>query len=263
MNNRYLGALTLIPILLLIFLGGNYLKIVTFVLSLRALYEFYFILKKKGHNPSYVLGYGTLISYYVLIFFDLDPIYNLSVIIILSLFINFIVMIFKDNMTIVDVSLGLTGFLYSGVFFSFLPLMDLKENGIYFVYLVFIISWFTDTLAYYTGRFFGKHKLIEKVSPKKTIEGAVGGVLGGALGSLLLGFIIKDIVLISLVEFFTLGAIASIFGQIGDLTASSIKRYTKEKDYPKLIPGHGGILDRFDSTLFVSVIVYIYLYYLI
>lgn len=263
MNKRYLGALTLVPILILIFLGGYFLKVTAFLLSLRALYEFYFILKKKGHKPSYLLGYGTLTLYYGLIFFNINPVYNLSVIIIISLFISFIMMIFKDDMTIIDVSLGLTGFIYSGVFFSFLPLMTLKENGIYFVYLVFVISWLTDTMAYYTGRFFGKHKLIEKVSPKKTVEGAIGGVVGGALGAFILGILIKDIVFISPLSFLVLGGVGSVFGQIGDLTASSIKRYTKEKDYPKLIPGHGGILDRFDSILFVSVIVYIYLYYLI
>ena len=138
-----------------------------------------------------------------------------------------------------------------------------KENGQYYVYSVFIISWVCDTLAYYSGRLFGKHKLIERVSPKKTVEGAIGGLIGGALGAFVLGNVIYETSLVSPWHFLIMGFIGAMFGQIGDLAASSIKRYAKEKDYPKLIPGHGGILDRFDSILFVSLVVYVYTTYVI
>ena len=118
-------------------------------------------------------------------------------------------------------------------------------------------------MAYYTGRAFGKHKLIERVSPKKTVEGAVGGLLGGALGAFLLGYVVLPYTGIEPWKLLIMGFFGAMFGQIGDLAASSIKRYTGEKDYPKLIPGHGGILDRFDSILFVALFVYAFVMYII
>jgi phosphatidate cytidylyltransferase len=118
-------------------------------------------------------------------------------------------------------------------------------------------------MAYYTGRLFGKHKLIERVSPKKTIEGAVGGLAGGALGSFALGLAVQNVTGIAPVHFLVMGFLGAILGQIGDLAASSIKRYTGEKDFPKIIPGHGGVLDRFDSIIFVSLLVFLYSSYIL
>ena len=263
MNRRYIGALTLIPLLFLIFLGGWFLKLITLFLAARGLYEFYFVISKKDHHPMKLLGYGLLLLYYTLLFFSEDPIRHLGVIITLGITAGFVVMVFSEDYSITDVSLTVMGFIYTGVLFGFLILLDRGEHRNYLVYTVFVISWVCDTLAYYTGRLFGKHKLIERISPKKTVEGALGGLLGGALGAFLLGYAIEPIIGISPWHFLAMGFFGAMFGQIGDLAASSIKRYAGEKDFPKLIPGHGGILDRFDSILFVTLFVYAYMMYLI
>ena len=140
----------------------------------------------------------------------------------------------------VTVSFGALVTLYGSVFFP----------------LVFVGAWVTDTFAYFSGYFFGKHKLIPAVSPKKTVEGAVGGTLFAVLGFIIVGFIygysVKNIVILALI-----GLVASVVSQLGDLAASLIKRHYGIKDYGKLFPGHGGVLDRFDSILAVAACLFV------
>lgn len=263
MNNRYIGAVILLPILALFFLGGWWLKFIVVTLSFRALYEYYFVVSKKGHKPLGLVGYLTLALYYASVFILEDPLSHLGVLLALALAFGFLYMIFQEETTLVDVGITLMGILYAGVLFSLILLLSQKDGGQVYVYLVFISSWVCDTLAYRTGRMFGKHKLIERVSPKKTVEGAVGGLFGGALGAVLLGYLWPATLSVALIHFLIMGFLGAFFGQLGDLAASSIKRYAGEKDYPKLIPGHGGVLDRFDSILFVALVVYVYTSYLL
>lgn len=263
MNKRYLGALTLIPLLVLLFLGGWFLRITTLFLALRALYEYFHVLSVKGHNPSRALGYLALLGYYALLFTREDAAAHLGIFVAVLTAAAFVLMVFRQDTSIQDAALTVTGFLYAGGFFGFLILLENRPSGIIFVYSVFVISWVCDTLAYYTGRLFGRHKLIERVSPKKTVEGAIGGLLGGALGAYLLGMATTAQTGIAPGHFLVMGFFGAMFGQIGDLAASAIKRYAGEKDYPKLIPGHGGVLDRFDSILFVGVLVYAYVTYIL
>lgn len=130
--------------------------------------------------------------------------------------------------------------------------------GKFFYLMCFIGAWMTDTFAYFTGRLFGKHKLIPEVSPKKTVEGAIGGIVfcvasfvGYALltNALWLG---EDMEALNPVVFGVVGLVTSVVSQIGDLAMSALKRHFGIKDYSQLLPGHGGILDRFDSVLAVS-----------
>ncbi|MBO1263681.1 phosphatidate cytidylyltransferase [Proteiniclasticum sp. SCR006] len=263
MNSRYLGALVLIPILALLLVGGWFLKITVLFLSIRALYEYFHVLEKKGHKPVRILGYAAWLGYFLVLLFTDQPQNHLSAILAILLAVGFVYMVFSEEVSIADIGITIAGVLYTVVLFGFLVLLSEKENGQYYVYSVFIISWVCDTLAYYSGRLFGRHKLIERVSPKKTVEGAVGGLFGGAVGAFVLGTLIAEISGISPWHFLLMGFMGAVFGQIGDLAASAIKRYAGEKDYPKIIPGHGGILDRFDSILFVSLIVYVYTSYVI
>ena len=131
---------------------------------------------------------------------------------------------------------------------------DFGDSGKYIYLLIFIGAWITDIFAYFTGVFFGKHKLIEDVSPKKTIEGSIGGTLFCSLGFVMLG-LITDIFFgcnANLVFLAISGIIVAVIAQIGDLIMSVIKRHYGIKDYGKIFPGHGGMLDRFDSILAVS-----------
>lgn len=156
--------------------------------------------------------------------------------------------------------------LYAPVMFSFIYRIRMTEYGIYLVWMVFIASWISDTFAYFTGVLFGKHKLAPVLSPKKSVEGSIGGVVGSALAGALFGYLFaakvgQEVNLIVVCA--VLGALGSVISQIGDLAASAIKRNQDIKDYGTLIPGHGGIMDRFDSVIVTAPIIYFLVYYFV
>ncbi len=136
------------------------------------------------------------------------------------------------------------------------PMMNI-ENGRNLVLIPFISAWCADAGAYFVGSKFGKHKLAPSISPKKSVEGAFGGVAGGILGMLIYGIILyyckTDV---PWLNFIVMGILGSVFGSLGDLFLSYIKRECKIKDFGNFLPGHGGVLDRFDSTLFVVPVCY-------
>ena len=142
--------------------------------------------------------------------------------------------------------------------FTALSLIRYINNGKFILFLVFIASWVTDTFAYLTGTLIGKHKLIPEVSPKKTVEGAIGGTLSAVLFFPLFGFVVGAVsggdVKANYLGLVIYAVIPAVVAQIGDLLASLIKREYKIKDYGSLLPGHGGIMDRFDSVMSVSVL---------
>lgn len=260
-NSRYLGALLLSPLIIFLFIGGTYLKAGTFIISIFAMYEVYKVVKSnKDYNPIPLLGYSMLIVFYIL---NLDMT-KLGYLIILFSLLLLCIPIINLKYNFIDMFITLGVFIYAGVFFSFIPGIYSKPYGNYLVWLIFISSWLGDTLAYYTGKYLGKNKLCPKVSPKKTIEGSIGGLIGSTLGCGIFGIIIsKYISGIPLIHFFLIGALSGIMGQFGDLTASSIKRFFNVKDYSHLIPGHGGIMDRFDSIIFSAVIIFYYITFII
>ena len=135
--------------------------------------------------------------------------------------------------------------------------------GVYLYGLVFIGAWMTDTGAYFVGVLFGKHKLIPQVSPKKTIEGAFGGVLGCIAGFALYGFIMQSVshVKVNYLAIIILATVISVVSQFGDLVASYIKREREIKDFGFIFPGHGGVLDRFDSIIAVAPTIYFITYF--
>ncbi|MDH4222274.1 MAG: phosphatidate cytidylyltransferase, partial [candidate division Zixibacteria bacterium] len=164
-----------------------------------------------------------------------------------------------------NLSSFLLGWLYVAVFFSFLILIrELPKSigieyriGGFWVIFLFICLWLTDTLAYFIGAPWGKHKILPGISPKKSWEGAMGGIIGAILSAFLAkGLFLKDISLFSLIP---LSILIGVFGQVGDFVESSFKRTANLKDSSHIIPGHGGILDRFDSLLFSAPLVYYYL----
>ncbi|MBS6886343.1 MULTISPECIES: phosphatidate cytidylyltransferase [Clostridium] len=259
-DNRYLGALMIAPFILFIFWGGLPLKIFTFILSAFGMYEFYKALKEKDFKPIEMVGYILLILFYL---FNND-FEKLIFMIILATFILLIIPVIDLKYTFIDAAITLLGFLYVGILFSFIYLVSEKSGGAFYVWLIFIGSWMTDTTAYYAGRLFGKTKLCPKVSPKKTIEGSIGGLIGSTISCGILGFVAKGyIATFPIYHFFIIGALCGVFSQFGDLVASSVKRYVGIKDYSNLIPGHGGILDRFDSILFSGLIVFYYLTFIL
>lgn len=144
---------------------------------------------------------------------------------------------------------------------SAIILLRESENGEYIYFLSFIIPWTTDTFAYFGGKFFGKHKLIPEVSPKKTVEGAVSGTVCSMLITILYGFIIgkvSDSVTPNYMAITIVTILVSALSQCGDLIMSLIKRRFGIKDFGKLFPGHGGVLDRFDSIICTAAFLYFF-----
>lgn len=172
---------------------------------------------------------------------------------VVYMFVMFVIAVFSKGK--IDISGVLaatvtTAFIVNG--FASIVLLRHFNHGQYFYLLVFLCPWITDTFAYFTGYFFGKHKLIPDVSPKKTVEGALGGTICCSLMLVLYGFILTNVVKGLHVNYFALaviGIILSIVSQCGDLIFSLIKRKYGIKDYGNLMPGHGGVLDRFDSVI--------------
>lgn len=173
--------------------------------------------------------------------------------IMLLFFLMFVSAVFsKGKRSITDVGLTFVMDFYMIMSFSSLVLLRDFENGRFIFGLVFISSWVTDIFAYFTGRLFGKHKLIPDVSPKKTVEGAIGGLVFCVASFVIYGFAVSKFVEninVRLSAFALVGLVMSVISQCGDLIFSLVKRKYGVKDYGKILPGHGGIMDRFDSVI--------------
>ena len=181
---------------------------------------------------------------------------------IIVLLYLFAAMVFsRGKITVEDVAIS--GFMGAYIVAAFTAILFLRdaENGRYTYLLIFIGAWVSDSFAYFTGRLLGKHKLIPEISPKKTVEGSIGGILFCALSFILYGIVITHFVpnatRMNLGALFLYGVIVSVVSQIGDLCLSAVKRHYGIKDFGKVFPGHGGVLDRFDSILAVSLVLFI------
>ena len=163
----------------------------------------------------------------------------------------------RGTMGFSSISSVFMGISYVVVSFTSLGLIRYMENGVYFFGLVFIGAWVSDSMAYFTGRLFGKHKLCPELSPKKTVEGAIGGVVSDVIAFMLYGLIIEAAFPTMKANYLVLailGVSLAVVSQVGDLFASLIKRERGLKDYSSILPGHGGIMDRFDSCVPLSTV---------
>ena len=176
--------------------------------------------------------------------------------IMLILFANVIATDMKISFK--DMSYTLLGICYIPVFISFLTLIDAMQNGKILIGYILISAWGTDVFAYLIGKKFGKHKF-SKVSPKKSIEGCIAGTIGAVLIMVLYAVILNRYFQFNYSYMYVIivGIVLSLIGQIGDFSASCIKRYVDIKDYSNLLPGHGGMLDRIDSVIFLAPFAYL------
>lgn len=252
-------VLMAITIALLVY-GGYPLFFVITGISLIGLFELYRTVGMEKTLPA-VVGYISSIVIDILILDNYHEHLLMWLIFTLMVLMACYVIAFPkfDSNQMVMLFFGL---IYVTVMLSFVFKVRFVKDGILLVWLIFIGAWGSDTCAYCVGKLIGKHKMPSKLSPNKTIEGCVGGIIGAAL----LGFIFAVIFFKDKNIWWELpiiGAASSVISQIGDLTASAIKRNHDIKDYGKLIPGHGGILDRFDSIIFTAPIVYYLVAYLV
>ena len=239
-RTRLLSGIVLVTAALaLVILGGNILLAGLFVISMIGLFELYrvFHIEKSLLGKS---GYLAAAVYYLNLGFPFIPETEMFVLGFLVLVMAVYVLKFPD---------------YVAVMLSCIYQTRMLIGGAYLVWLIFLCSWGSDTCAYCVGVLFGKHKMAPVLSPKKSIEGAVGGVLGTVLLTILYGWIFRTEMNLTLEYVFILAGISGVgamVSMIGDLAASAIKRNYNIKDYGKIIPGHGGILDRFDSVIFTA-----------
>lgn len=168
--------------------------------------------------------------------------------------------IWNEKIKAQDVMQSLFALVYGTFFILHLVFIKNMEAGTALIFIPLLGAWMPDTFAYFSGMLFGKHKLIPKISPNKTIEGAVGGVIGCVLMFFVYGFIVKSLgYSVAFLPLFILSVIASVVSQFGDLSASLLKRQFGVKDFGNLIPGHGGMLDRIDSLIFIAPLCYYFL----
>ena len=243
-KTRLISGILLVIAALLTIISGNYVLFVTLLcVSLLGMQELYKAMGVHKDQTEFLelAGYLGAILYYV------------SLLILIALILIMFVYVFsypKYNAN--QVMATFFGVVYVAVMLSFILLTRNLPDGKFIVWLIFLCSWGCDTCAYCVGMLIGKHKMAPVLSPKKSIEGAVGGVVGAAL----LGVIYAVATHGAMLEYAVICGVGALISMVGDLAASAIKRNQGIKDYGKLIPGHGGILDRFDSVIFTAPVIY-------
>ena len=263
MKTRVISGIVIGIVLAAVLIPGGYvLSAALLIVSLIAFFELTRALgvheEGKKINMLEACGYASILVHYIQMMLVKDYRYYIFSI----MFAFFLIMVcyvvtfprFKASQAI----FCFFCFIYAPVNMSFVYLLRIRHLGAYFAWVPFI-AWVCDTCAYFAGRAFGKHKMAPVLSPKKTIEGAIGGILGSVIVGGIIGYIlyVNETHTPSTVWGLMIICFAgSIISQIGDLLASGIKRDHNIKDYGTLIPGHGGIMDRFDSVIFVIPCIY-------
>ena len=250
------GILLVIIALITIIAGGDVLFATILAISLIGMTEIYKILEINNKLLGYV-GYVAAVVYFALIRFgrtDLVTMFTIAYLIVLMAVYVFTYPKYRSE----HIMLAFFGLFYVAFMLSYVYQIRMLEQGAFLVWLVFLCSWGCDTCAYCVGVTMGKHKMAPVLSPKKSVEGGVGGVLGAALLGALYAVAINHFANVGadILTYALICGVGGIISQIGDLAASAIKRNHDIKDYGKLIPGHGGILDRFDSVIITAPIIF-------
>lgn len=263
-KTRVLSSIVLVILAFFTIWEGGYVLAATLlflaIVAYRELMKACKLCENNGRrSPLEIVGYLGIVGYYLLMVLTDNRIYLfLAVILILVAFMFVYVFSFPKYHSD-QVMSAFFCVAYAPVMLSFIYLVRELPYGIYTVWMIFISSWICDTCAYLVGVCIGKHKLAPVLSPKKSVEGALGGIFGSALVGALYGYFIVE----SAIEeqqitwlFVLISAVGAVISQVGDLAASAIKRNQEIKDYGKLIPGHGGVMDRFDSVIFTAPMIY-------
>ena len=258
------GIVLVILALILIIAGEEVLLASTFLISCIGMYELYRVFHIEKSIMAWISYLGVFVFYTNLRITFAQDVMTIAMGYMILLMFAYVFTYPKYEAK--HIMASFFGFFYVGVMLSYVYQIRSLDNGVYLAFLVFICSWGCDTCAYCVGKLIGKHKMSPKLSPKKSIEGAVGGVVGTALLTALYAYIFhlkmgiasQQIILLAVIA-----AIAGLISMVGDLTASAIKRNYDIKDYGHLIPGHGGIMDRFDSMIITAPIIFYLAKYLL
>ncbi len=261
---RFLTILVAVPIVVAcVYFGGAPLLFIVLAAALISINEFYAMMKIKGLRPANWAGNVFTIFFIVSAYYTLRngwaPMHSLLLTGAALTSMLSILFSRQPKEAVADISATLLGIIYIGWFFSYLLFIRaLNGNGIYLLFLLATV-WALDIFAYLVGIGFGKHRLFPSVSPKKSVEGAIGGLIGCLATAGIFGYFAGFDMAHSLI----LGAIIGVVAQLSDLVESLIKRDVGVKDSSNLLPGHGGVLDRVDSFILTAPVVYYYLVWVI
>ncbi len=238
------------------------------VLTALAWHEFYNMMVKREIEVAYFLGLVSVGLLWAIAWVG-NPQETVAVLLLATLIILAKTVVAHARFNLRDAAYTIAGVLYIGLSFAHLVLLRFSDQSLYiatklgvlsagalYLWLAFVGTWAADTFAFFVGSRFGRHKLAPAVSPGKTWEGVAGGLVGSVVGVTALG----GLGFLPLVHSVAIGLLVGVVAPLGDLVESSIKRYAGVKDSGRLLPGHGGVLDRFDSIMFVAPAVYYYLY---
>ena len=266
-GKRLMSSIILVIVALFTILtGGHLLAAVLLFLAVTAYHELMKACKLAGGgtdgrkvNGLEITGYVGIGAYYLLMVFGENRIYLFLALITILVAFMFLYVFAFPRYRAEQIMCAFFCTAYAPVMLSFIYLVRSLPYGVYTVWMIFISSWICDTCAYVVGMLIGKHKLAPVLSPKKSIEGAVGGIAGSALvGAAYAYFLVERVIEQQQITwiFVLISAVGAVISQVGDLAASAIKRNHEIKDYGKLIPGHGGVMDRFDSVIFTAPMIY-------
>lgn len=253
-KTRLISGIILVAVALLtIISGGPVLYLTLLCISLIGMQELY--KAAKVHEDSFslleIIGYAGAVLYYLSLVWDKRGYEEIAIVLALIL-LMFVYVFSYPKYEAQQIMAAFFGIVYVAVMLSFIYMTRMLPNGKFDVWLIFICSWGCDTFAYCVGMLIGKHKMAPLLSPKKSVEGAVGGIIGAVLLGVVYGMVTGS----TMVTYGIICGVGALISMIGDLAASAIKRQTGIKDYGRLIPGHGGILDRFDSVIFTAPVIY-------
>jgi phosphatidate cytidylyltransferase len=253
-KTRLISGIVLVILALLTIISGEYVLLFTLMgVSLIGMQELYQAMHVRGEHFEIleITGYICAVLYYLAAFYDFDR-FGTMVIVGSLIILMFVYVFTYPKYQAGQIMAAYVGIVYVAVMLSFIMLTRALPDGKFLVWLIFLCSWGCDTCAYAVGILIGKHKMAPVLSPKKSVEGAVGGVVG----AILLGVIYAAATGGAMAEYGVICGVGALISMVGDLAASAIKRNQGIKDYGKLIPGHGGILDRFDSVIFTAPAIY-------
>jgi phosphatidate cytidylyltransferase len=260
LKQRVISALILIPIVLgLTYLGGPYFAALVAAAALLAGYEFYSLMRQAGHRPYVVVGLGLIALLLVEVYDPGDALWRWATAAAVMAPMIWRILQREGEGFLTDWALTLVGAVYVGLLAGHLVAVRNLPQGLGWLLFTFAVTWVCDTAAYFVGTWWGKHGFFTHISPHKTWEGAVGGWLAGAVAAVVAGHWLG----LALWQRLVLGVVLVLGVTFGDLAESLVKRQVGVKDSGRLIPGHGGMLDRIDSLLFAGVIVYHFVTYVV
>jgi phosphatidate cytidylyltransferase len=242
--------------IIFLMLGGYWYSGLILLLSIIGYDEFARMNDMKKHRWTSVFGLAAMLL--IAIPWETKPFFltlDLSAVIWIAMFVLlFITVLSKNVITIDKISVLWLGAVYIGMGFHYMLSMRIADHGLFWSIFIFVCIWASDSGAYFVGSKLGKHPLWPQISPKKSIEGAIGGIIFSVVAALVFAGYAPE--LLSIARAFLLGLVIAIVGQLGDLIQSAYKRVKGIKDSGNLLPGHGGVLDRVDSWLIVFPFLY-------